>query len=209
MQGAAEILTLAFIVGLTGAVAPGPTLIATIQCSVRGGWTMGPKVTLGHMLLETAVFVLVLFGVSTTAVASYARPIALIGGIALIAFGILTVHESRQASLDQSSETATGNPYLAGLVTCGTNPYFWIWWLTVGGAFLLVALEGGVIFGVIFMIGHWAADAGWYTVVAAGIHRGRSVLSERGYRTVLVICGAFLICFGGYYLVGALPFGMN
>ena len=44
MIGAIETLILAFTIGLTGALAPGPTLVATINSSLRRGWTIGPKV---------------------------------------------------------------------------------------------------------------------------------------------------------------------
>jgi threonine/homoserine/homoserine lactone efflux protein len=44
MLGAIETLILAFTIGLTGALAPGPTLVATINSSLQRGWTMGPKV---------------------------------------------------------------------------------------------------------------------------------------------------------------------
>ncbi len=37
-----QTFALAFVVGLTGALAPGPTLVATVNASIAGGWTMGP-----------------------------------------------------------------------------------------------------------------------------------------------------------------------
>ncbi|MDD1672128.1 MAG: LysE family translocator [Methanomicrobiales archaeon] len=203
MDGVLETLVLAFIIGLTGALAPGPTLVATIQASVRGGWTVGPKVTLGHIAIETLVFLLILFGFSAAAL-TYSHPVALLGGSALIGFGILTVKESMHAHLDRQSPSAFSNPYLAGVITAITNPYFWIWWLTVGSTLVIEALESGILLAVIFMVGHWSADAGWLTAVSTGIHRGRTILSENGYQRVLLLCGAFLIFFGSYYLITAI-----
>jgi threonine/homoserine/homoserine lactone efflux protein len=202
MYGYAETFFLAFLIGLTGALAPGPTLVATINVSLKGGWTMGPKVVFGHMAIETVVFLLILFGVSATAI-RYSATIALIGGTALIVFGALTIRESRTASLAQSGSGSSANPYLAGIMTSATNPYFWIWWLTIGSVLLLTTLSGGILLALVFMAGHWGADLGWYTVVSSAIHRGRTVLSERGYRWALMLCGVFLVCFGGYYLSGA------
>lgn len=207
MIGALETLVLAFLIGLTGAVAPGPTLVATIQASIRGGWTMGPKVTVGHMAIETAIFFLILLGFSTAAL-TYSRPAAMLGGVALLTFGILTARESRYAHLDQQPTTPTGNPYLAGMVTGVTNPYFWIWWLTIGSTLVMEALESGILLAFLFMVGHWSADAGWLTVVAGGVHRGRTILSTRRYQQVLFLCGGFLVLFGSYYLTTALAGGM-
>lgn len=97
----------------------------------------------------------------------------------------------------------SSNPYIAGALTSAANPYFWIWWLSVGSALLLDGLRGGVLLAVAFMIGHWGADFGWYTLVSTSIDKGRSILSERGYRYVLSACGIFLMLFGLYYLSGA------
>jgi len=52
-----------------------------------------------------------------------------------------------------------------------------------------------------FIIGHWAADLGWLTLVSAGIHRGKFILGEKEYRAILAACGVFLVCFGGYYII--------
>jgi threonine/homoserine/homoserine lactone efflux protein len=159
---------------------------------------VGPKVTVGHMVIETFVFTLILLGVSTMAL-RFSGSIAMIGGVALVAFGMLTIRGSRTAILGRPSGTIVDNPYLAGIVTGITNPYFWVWWLTIGSALLLQAMETGLMFGLLFMVGHWMADAGWLTAVSAGIHRGRMILSPRGYRVTLSLCGVFLILFGIYY----------
>ena len=46
-------LAMAFVIGLTGALAPGPTLVATVNSSLRYGWKAGPKVAAGHALVES------------------------------------------------------------------------------------------------------------------------------------------------------------
>jgi len=190
----------AFAIGLTGALAPGPTLVATINSSLKGGWIMGPKVTFGHMAMEVLVFLMVIEGV-TMASESYSRAIAVVGGLALMAFGALTIKGSTGASISQCEASGTANPYLAGAFTSAANPYFWIWWMSIGSALILDSVRAGLLFAAVFMVGHWAADLGWYTLVASSVQQGKSALSERTYRRVLGICGAFLMLFGAYYLV--------
>jgi len=196
-------LVLGFLIGLTGALAPGPTLVATINASLAGNWTAGLKVSLGHIIIETAIFFLIILGLAGLA-APYTTAIAVIGGIALIIFGIMTISGSRNASLSASPEKAAGNPYMAGLFTSAANPFFWIWWLSVGSALLISSLEGGLILAGVFMIGHWAADTGWYTFISTGISRGKTILTDTTYRRVMAACGIFLICFGLSYITGVL-----
>jgi threonine/homoserine/homoserine lactone efflux protein len=194
-------LVLGFLIGLTGALAPGPTLVATINASLAGDWTAGLKVSLGHIIIETAIFFLIILGLAGFA-APYTTAIAMIGGIALIVFGILTISGSRSASLSAAPEKAAASPYMAGLLTSAANPYFWIWWLSVGSALLIQALAGGLMLAVVFMIGHWAADISWYVLVSTGISKGRTILSDTTYHRIMAACGVFLVMFGLYYLTG-------
>jgi threonine/homoserine/homoserine lactone efflux protein len=202
MQGAIGTLILAFTIGLTGALAPGPTLVATINSSLQRGWTMGPKVAAGHALAEVVIFLLIVKGLATVA-EEETGIVALVGGSALILFGLLTLKGSKTATLKISQKGATSNPYLAGALTSVANPYFWIWWLSVGSALVLAELRESLVFAMIFMIGHWGADFGWYTLVSTSLDRGRTLLSEANYRRTLALCGAFLVLFGASYLAGA------
>jgi threonine/homoserine/homoserine lactone efflux protein len=201
-----QMFVLGFLIGLTGALAPGPTLIATINATLRGGWTMGPRVTLGHMAVEILMVILVVAGLSVL-IGGYSWLIAIIGGTALVIFGILTIVESRHVRIDPSvsnaspAESTTPRPFVSGVVTSISNPYFWLWWLTVGSSLLIGAYAGGVLSAVSFILGHWGADLSWFTLISVSIHKGRFILGEREYRWTLAVCGVFLVLFGGYYLL--------
>jgi threonine/homoserine/homoserine lactone efflux protein len=197
-----QILAMAFAIGLTGALAPGPTLVATVNTSLKTGWTAGPKVAAGHALVEILVFLLIVQGLATAA-QQYSHFIALLGGLALIAFGLLTVIGSRSVALVSSAQDSISNPYLAGVLTSAANPYFWIWWLSVGSALVIDGLKGGLILAGLFMIGHWGADFGWYTLISTSMEKGKKILSDANYRRILALCGCFLIVFGLYYLTNA------
>jgi threonine/homoserine/homoserine lactone efflux protein len=194
-------LGLGFLIGLTGALAPGPTLVATINASLAGNWTAGLKVSLGHIVIETAIFFLIILGLATV-VSPYTTAIAVIGGIALIIFGIMTISGSRSASLSTAPAQAAADPYMAGLVTSAANPYFWIWWLSVGSALLINALAGGLLLAIVFMIGHWGADVSWYVFVSTGVSKGKTILSDTTYHRIMAACGIFLVIFGIRYLIG-------
>jgi len=111
-----DILAMAFTIGLTGALAPGPTLVATINSSLKSGWTAGPKVALGHALVELFVFLLIVLGLAAAA-QQYSRFTAVLGGLALIAFGLLTVKGSKKSLFDRSSLEHSPKPL------SGRSPY--------------------------------------------------------------------------------------
>ena len=194
-----QMVFLGFVIGLTGALAPGPTLVATINASIAGDWTTGLKVSLGHVIVELFLVILILLGLATVAL-PYTSAIAGIGGIALVAFGVLTIAGSRKATMSSSPVQTVANPYMAGLVTSAANPYFWIWWLSIGGAMVIAGLEGGLVLAGAFMLGHWTADTAWLTLVSTGVSKGRTIFSDTAYQKIMLLCGIFLILFGVYYL---------
>jgi len=194
-----QMVFLGFVIGLTGALAPGPTLVATVNTSIAGDWTTGLKVSLGHVIVELFLVILILLGLATVAL-PYTSAIAGIGGIALIAFGALTIAGSRKATMRTSSLQTVANPYMAGLVTSAANPYFWIWWLSIGSAMVIAGLQGGLALVGALMIGHWSADTLWLTLVSTGVSNGRTIASDTTYQKIIALCGIFLILFGAYYL---------
>jgi threonine/homoserine/homoserine lactone efflux protein len=194
-----QIFILGFVIGLTGALAPGPTLVATINASMAGDWTTGLKVSLGHVIVELFLVILILLGLATIAL-PYTSVIAGIGGIALIAFGALTIAGSGKATMRTSSSQTLSNPYMAGLVTSAANPYFWIWWISIGSAMVIAGLQGGLVLVGALMIGHWSADTVWLTLVSTSVSKGRMIVSDSTYQKIIELCGIFLILFGAYYL---------
>jgi threonine/homoserine/homoserine lactone efflux protein len=203
-----KVLLLGFTVGLTGALMPGPMLFATIEVSFKKGWTAGPEIFLGHMLVELVLCVLIFLGAASLFGNSAISVIFLMGGLALVVFGLLTVKDARSAAsspkiyLNSSGSKLQSSPALIGLVTSVSNPYFWIWWLTAGGALLLRESELGIISAAAFALGHWTADLSWFTVVSGSISRGKSLFSQKTHIYILYACGLFLIIFGFYFMLG-------
>ncbi|MEA1966403.1 MAG: LysE family transporter [Euryarchaeota archaeon] len=196
-----EFLTFGFLIGLTGAAVPGPMLFATINASLRRGWIAGPEIVLGHALVEVAVCALIVLGFSVATDAVF-RIVSIAGGGALIVFGLMTLNSSKGATFDVGGSGA-GGAVAAGVLTSISNPYFLIWWLTIGNAMVIDGLAISVTAAVLFVTGHWIADLAWYTLVSVSSSRGKRVMSDRTYKRMLVGCGVFLVCFGMYYLAGA------
>lgn len=194
-------------VGLTGALVPGPMLFATIEISLKKGWLAGPQVVLGHMIVEVVLYVMILLGAASLVDSGTISTIFLIGGLSLSVFGLFTLKDARdtaysaQISQDSPSLKLTSSPTLIGLVTSVSNPYFWIWWLTAGGALVIKEYELGIVIAVAYMLGHWAADLSWFTAVSGSFSRGKNLLSQKMHKYILYICGTFLVFFGLYFML--------
>jgi len=189
-------LMVGFAVGLTGAMAPGPMLVATIEHSIREGWLAGPKVVMGHATLEMGIFILIVYGVYSL-VQQWISEIGLLGGVMMCFFGVLTIRSA--LGVFSSEKSVFMSPYAAGAFTSASNPYFWLWWLTVGLALIMLGLPS-ILAALTFMVGHLLADFSWYAAVALTFSRTKRFISDGLYRGVLGMCGIFLLGFGLWFV---------
>ena len=196
-----------FGVGLSGALVPGPMLTVTVSDSVKKGFLTGPLVVLGHFITELILIIFILAGFSwLVGSAEVAIIIGTLGGIMLIYMGYTT----SKSTVDLNDVSDTEKPsskygsVLKGIVTSVSNPYFFIWWATIGLAFLFKGVEMAGLVGLIgFIIGHWSADLGWFSAVSFFSSKGSTVMSEKQYSLIMKICGLFLIVLGAYFLITA------
>jgi threonine/homoserine/homoserine lactone efflux protein len=199
-----------FVIALSGALMPGPLLTVTISESARRGAGAGPLLIVGHGILEGALVLLVLGGLSAFMLRpGFTLTSFLLGGVILVAMGGIMVRDSKTVDLDSVTEKKgrSGNLLLLGILGSVSNPYWIIWWATVGLGYLAAAIKYGFPGVAAFFTGHIAADFAWYTLVSAAIAKGRSLFSRRGYRRTIFGCGLFLILFGGWFLVEGAKIG--
>ncbi|WP_340817659.1 LysE family transporter [Methanolobus sp. WCC4] len=197
-----EMLGIGFVLGLTGALVPGPMLFVTIDTSLKRGWKAGPEVFIGHAILEFLVCILIIYGITSVS-DNTVMAISILGGATLVIFGLITIKNAKGAagSIHEHNKS-TSRPVLSGVITSASNPYFWIWWLAAGSALILQGLEIGIFAAAIFMAGHWLADLGYFTVVSTSFSKGKKLMSPKVYERVLLSCGLFLVLFGSWFIIG-------
>jgi len=197
----AGIFVSSFVVGLSGALMPGPVLTVTIAETTRRGFWAGPLIVLGHGLIEFTLFLVLVLGLGTFLRQNFVFGIVGVGGaIVLIWMAIGMLRGRGHASLDLESETAKpGKPVLAGLLTSIANPYFILWWATIGLSYIAISQRHGIPGLGLFYSGHIMSDIVWYSAVAAAITAGKKVISDRTYRLIIGVCGIFLLVLGLYF----------
>lgn len=196
-----------FIVGLSGAMVPGPMLTVTISDSLKKGFTAGPKIVFGHIIAEFSLILLIFAGLgwligSGTAI----FVIGAIGGLIMVFMGFQMARSSNSLQdLHETSETGNSyGPVLNGILTSISNPYFFIWWATVGWAFMLKGIELAGILGVTgFLIGHWCSDLGWFSTVSFFTTKGSNVMKDTHYKIIMSVSGIFLMALGFYFVISS------
>jgi threonine/homoserine/homoserine lactone efflux protein len=100
--------------------------------------------------------------------------------------------------------TESGNPSRLiglGIVVTLSNPYWTLWWLTIGASLISASASGNLKSIGAFYTGHILADFVWYGMVGAGVVWGGRFLAGRAYGMLLVALGGLLGLFGCYFLL--------
>jgi threonine/homoserine/homoserine lactone efflux protein len=91
----------------------------------------------------------------------------------------------------------------AGIAMTAGNPYFLVWWATVGATLVLRAWGFGVWPFVLFAVIHWSLDLVWYFFLSSASYRGTKLLGDRFRIGVSVVSGALLLYFGVKFVIDA------
>lgn len=194
-----------FIIALSGALVPGPLFSITVAESAKRGASAGPLIIIGHGILEISLITLIILGVTPFLTSPSAKTvIGATGGLVLIYMGYRLIRDARGIRLFLTGEARKGlHPVFTGIIGSVSNPYWIIWWATIGLGYLVSSLKFGFLGVVVFFIGHIIADLAWYSLISFAVSKGKTILGSRGYRSLLYACGVFLVFFGIWFLKGA------
>jgi threonine/homoserine/homoserine lactone efflux protein len=215
------VFSLSFVMALSGALMPGPLFTYTIARTLRtprAGWLVGARVILGHAALEAVLLIGLVLGVVEFLRAPLAVKIIGVAGAGFLLYmGFGLIRETIRGKAMELSEVsgdaeARGslagrlNPMAAGALVSMGNPYWWVWWATIGAAFLVrfdISLRTWPAL-IAFFVGHELGDLAWYVSVSTALSLGRKRISARVMSVMLGLCGAGIIGFGLY--LGISPF---
>lgn len=190
-----------FLLGFSGAMMPGPLLTLTIAETMRRGVVAGPLLIFGHALLEGVLVVSLFLGLARWVEHPWVfLSIALLGGAMLVMMGFGMLRQIPRLRLQFAADDKPRlHPVAAGVLVSLANPYFSLWWATVGLTYLLVARDAGWYGVIAFYLAHISSDFVWYAFVSGMIGFGRRFISDTVYRGMIAVCAVFLIGFGGYF----------
>lgn len=197
------------VVTASGALAPGPLFFGILMHGAKEGARSGFSCAIGHTVVE---FPLVL-GLALGLLAAANQPliktvIGVVGGIGLIGFGVMqtyvTIKSKAISGETTKSRKLPTSSLLLGLALTGLNPYFILWWLTIGSTLIIQALAFAAIVGVLLMyVAHVWMDYAFLTALAHFAKKGKSIVGSRYYKLALIAFGIILIYYGASFVVDA------
>lgn len=202
----------AFLTGFSGAAMPGPVLAAAIALTIdTGSAAVGPLITLGHGAIELLLVLAVGAGLARALSdprSRLVRTVACLGGVVLLLMAFDMGRSLPRLSLSDTAVVPVAHgPVVAGFVLSAANPYFWIWWATIGLGLMSTAMAHRGRAGMAaFYAGHISSDLAWYSLVSLLLATGRALLTDGAYRTLIGACAVMLLYFGAKFIrLGAAP----
>ena len=198
-------LVQAGVISLSGVMAPGPVTATALQAGTRRAHA-GALMGLGHGVVEFPLMAAIMLGAGAMLQSSGFRlGVGIAGGIALLGMAALMFRGLRAAGLqEEAAPPNQARPVIAGIVLSAGNPYFLIWWATVGLTLATRAMELGVLAFGLFAIIHWLCDVAWLEVLSVSSFHGTTLLGRRAQVAVTAICAATMAGFGAWYLIDAI-----
>ncbi|MEM4529107.1 MAG: LysE family transporter [Candidatus Methanomethylicaceae archaeon] len=192
-----ELLIMVIIISASGVMSPGPLTFAAIASGSRNGWKAGLQIGLGHLMVELPIALAIATGIAIIA----SNWLSIFGGIFMIFFGFLTIKSSKNMEFKKS----LSNPILIGIGLSALNPYFILWWISIGASLVLMAIDLAGILGVLVMyFSHVWLDFIWLVILAIIGHQGRRL--GKFYPIFVTILGLILIIFGVSFIIRGLNY---
>ena len=180
---------------------PGPMFAVTVTKSYRSPFA-GLLVALGHGIVEVPLMFLIYFGLATFLEKGLAKFIlGIAGGIVLIYLGASMF----KARLKVEEDADPGyNSIVAGILTTIFNPFFLVWWVTVGANLIMRSLAFGSVGFGLFIPAHWLCDLAWLSFLSFMVYKTKRLWGTKAQQAVAMICSLTLIGFGLWFILSAL-----
>ncbi len=174
----------------------------TLAKSLKSPWS-GMQVALGHAVVEVPLILLVFFGLARFFEHAIVQLVlGVLGGLMIIWMGV-SLFRARGIMSSEGMDT-TYSAFQAGIVLSGLNPFFLIWWVTVGSLLLMSFLDAVGNWGLpLFIIIHWLCDLVWLSLVSLSIYRTRQFWGQKTQEWVFIALSLGLLYFGGQFIIKA------
>jgi threonine/homoserine/homoserine lactone efflux protein len=194
-----SLLLRGFALGFAVAASPGPIFFLCLRRTLLRGRAYGLISGLGVATADGFYAALATFGVAalTTTLVGGRRPLALIGGAALVALGLRILLERPRAPDAAPATTAKSlaGAYLSTLGLTITNPATIISFAALA-ATLGLGVGGGLVRAALVVVGVLMGSATWWAVLALAVSRLRSRMTPAVVRGISVFSGLAIIVLG-------------
>ena len=197
-----EFSLLVIIISASGVMSPGPLFAANITYGLKEGAKSGIKIAIGHSIVELPLIILLGIGVFSLEIfPEFRTAISIFGAITLFGFAGMQIRTILKKNNNITIKPKQG-PIITGILFSALNPFFIIWWLTIGfklisDAMLVWSFTGILI---VFVLHIWM-DFAWLGITAFLASKSKRIISNKNYKIMVLGLSMALIYFGITFLI--------
>ena len=202
MSNFIEFAIIVIIISASGVMSPGPLFAANITHGLKHGSKAGIKIAIGHSLVELPLVILLGIGIlSLEMFPEFREIISVLGAITLFVFALMQIKSVLKKNKKIETKLKQG-PIITGILLSALNPFFIIWWLTIGLKLISDAMAIWAFAGIliVFVLHIWM-DFVWLGATAFLISKSKKIISNTNYRVIILALSIILIYFGITFLM--------
>ena len=190
------------VISFSGVMMPGPMLAVTLAKSYKSPWT-GTWLSFGHAVIEVPLILLIYFGFAQFFQVTVVRLALSVAGSGMIIWMGVSMFRAR-SEVARKGKDLPYNAFTAGILTSVFNPFFLVWWATIGSMLIMRILEFGTMGLIVFIMVHWLCDLAWLTLVSNVIYRTHAFWNQRVQAWLFIACSLLLVGFGIWFLISGI-----
>ena len=201
MSDIIEFAIIVIIISASGVMSPGPLFAANITYGLKQGTKAGIKIAIGHSLVELPLVILLGIGILSLEIfPEFKTIISILGAITLFVFAFIQIKSTLKKNEKSETKLKQG-PIITGVLLSALNPFFIIWWLTIGLKLISDAMAIWAFVGIliVFVLHIWM-DFVWLGSTAFLISKSKKIISNTNYKIIMLALSAILIYFGITFL---------
>jgi threonine/homoserine/homoserine lactone efflux protein len=200
------------LISTSGVLSPGPLFFINLLYGSKYGSFVGLKIASGHAIVEFPLVIILSYGLYTFSSFNVSdvilKFIGTLGGIFILIFSILqsnSILRYKKFSKPQEITNTKFNiksPILVGFIFTILNPFFLVWWFTIGSKMISDSiLNFGIVEGTsIIFFSHIWMDYFWLWFTSFMVYKGKSVIKEKTYQIFVFMISVILGIYGIYLL---------
>ena len=186
-------------ISLSGVMMPGPVFAGTVAKGYKDK-NAGMQIALGHGVVEFPLVGFIGFGLGSFFEDQRVMiAIGLVGGSVLFYIGYNMIRMRKE--VDKTEKYLPYHPLIVGIITTISNPYFFLWWATVGLALIVIALGFGLLAFIVFAVLHWSCDFAFDYLVSYTTFSSKKFWTENVHNILFGTCGAIMIIAGAWFII--------
>ncbi len=193
------ILLSVVVISFSGVMMPGPMFAVALAKSYKSAWA-GTWMSLGHAVIEVPLILLIYFGFAHFFQSTGFQLFLSIAGSAMIVWLGIDMFRARKKVVSQGKDLPY-NSFTAGIIMSASNPFFLLWWATIGWMLISRIVPYGTSGLTALIIAHWLCDLIWLTLVSNVVYRTHALWGQKLQEGIFIACSALLVGFGVWFLI--------